>query len=419
MRRITISDNTVRHSGLVSGTQLSFRLKIEIAKLLDDLGVDAIETAPIADDKTDYLLVKSISTAIRNAAVKVPVDILAPDSPALSWAALHDAVHPVLQVPAPVSTVQMEYFCHSKPAGMISRIKERVSACTGLCDDVEFVALDFTRADEDFLAQAIAAAVEAGAGTVTVSDMAGNLLPDEFGEAVARVRAIIPENVRLGVQCSNALQLADACAVAAIKAGACEVKTSVFGRSSASVSRFSHILDAKSDVLDAKCDINLTALEHVTAKVREMCEAYQVNPRISTGALESLDAREVEAELPVVPTYILDSYLITSSNITRSSCLLKIKTADGRILESICAGNGPVDASFLAMEKVVGTRYELDDFKIRSVTEGREAMGETVVLLRHEGKLYSGKGVSTDIVGSSILAYLDAVNKIVYEEDKA
>lgn len=419
MRRITISDNTVRHAGNTSGTQLSFRIKIEIAKLLDDLGVDAIETSPIADNKTDYLLVKSIAAAVRKAAVTVPVDILAADSPSAAWDALHDAVRPVLQVPAPVSTVQMEYFCHSKPAGMISRIKERVAACAELCKDVEFVALDFTRADEELLAQAIAAAVEAGAGTVTVSDMAGNLLPDEFGEAVARVRAMLPEGVRLGVQCCNALQLADACAVSAIRAGACEVKTSVFGLSSVSLSSFSRILDAKSDVLGASCGINLTALEHVTGKVREMCEAYHANPRTSTGEIETLDAQEVEAGLPVPPTYLLESYLITSGNITSSSCMLKIRTADGRILEAICAGNGPVDAAFLAMEKVVGARYELDDFKIRSVTEGREAMGETVVLLRHEGKIFSGKGVSTDIVGSSILAYLDAVNKIVYEEDKA
>lgn len=419
MRRITISDNTVRHAGLAAGAQISFRIKIEIAKLLDSLGVDAIETAPITDDKTDYLLVKSIASAVSKAAVTVPVDIMDAASPSAAWAALQGAKRPVLQVPAPVSTVQMEYFCHSKPAGMIALIKERVAACAALCKDVEFVALDFTRSDDEFLAQAIAAAVEAGAATVTLSDMAGNLLPDQLGAAVARVRAALPAGVRLGVQCSNALYLADACAIAAIGAGADEIKTSAFGRASASVECFSRILEAKSDILNACCGINLTALEHVTANVREMCEAYQENPRISTGVIEEMNIQEQEEELPVPATYQLESYLITSGNITSSSCLLKLKKADGEILESISVGNGPVDASFQAMEKVVGARYELDDFKIRSVTEGREAMGETVVLLRHEGKLYSGKGVSTDIVGSSILAYLDAVNKIVYGEGKA
>ena len=75
-----------------------------------------------------------------------------------------------------------------------------------------------------------------------------------------------------------------------------------------------------------------------------------------------------------------------------------------------------MDAAFLAIEQIVGCHYELDDFQIQAVTEGREAMGETVVRLRAGGKIYSGRGISTDIIGSSIRAYISAVNKIVYEE---
>ena len=387
--------------------------------MLDALGVDSIETAGISDDKSDYLLVKSIASAVRSAAVTVPVDILDAKSPDAAWDALKVARRPVLQVPAPVSTVQMEYFCHSKPAAMLDKIRERVSSCAALCSEVEFVALDFTRADEEFLSRAVSAAVEAGATAVTISDMAGNLLPDRFGEAVRKVRSQLPEGIRLCVQCSNALHLADACAVSAICAGADEIKTSVFGETSASIDTLSRIVEAESDVLGCTCGINLTGLEHVTAQIREMCHAYRENPRISTGEIEKLNIPEIEEELPVPATYQLESYLITSGNITSSSCLLKLRKTDGEVLEDICVGNGPVDAAFQAMEKLVGARYELDDFKIRSVTEGREAMGETVVLLRHEGRIYSGKGVSTDIVGSSILAYLDAVNRIIYEEGKA
>ena len=89
---------------------------------------------------------------------------------------------------------------------------------------------------------------------------------------------------------------------------------------------------------------------------------------------------------------------------------------NGEILEGVALGDGPVDAAFLALENIIGGHYELDDFQIRSVTEGRQAMGETVVKLRVGGKLYSGRGTSTDIVGSSILAYISALNKITYEE---
>jgi len=82
----------------------------------------------------------------------------------------------------------------------------------------------------------------------------------------------------------------------------------------------------------------------------------------------------------------------------------------------VSLGDGPIDAAFLAIERIVGRHYELDDFQIQSITEGREAMGETVVKLRSGGKLYSGRGISTDIIGASIRAYVNAVNKIVYEE---
>jgi hypothetical protein len=74
-----------------------------------------------------------------------------------------------------------------------------------------------------------------------------------------------------------------------------------------------------------------------------------------------------------------------------------------------------IDAAFLALEQIMGTHFELDDFQIQSVTQGKEAMGSALVKLRKEGKLYSGNGISTDIISASIKAYINAVNKIVYE----
>ena len=89
----------------------------------------------------------------------------------------------------------------------------------------------------------------------------------------------------------------------------------------------------------------------------------------------------------------------------------------GKPLEGISTGDGAIDAAFNSIEKATGRHFELDDFQIQSVTEGREAMGETIVRLRStDGRLYSGRGISTDIIGSSIRAYVSAVNKIIYEE---
>ena len=471
MRNISICELSVRRSGEFSGSPLPFRVKIEVAKLLSRLGVSAIETSPVPDGGTDYFLVKSLASAVGECTLSVPVDILDPESPARTWNALKDALKPRLQVAVPVSTVQMEYFCHKKPAALLKMISDCVSACSALCPDVEFVAEDFSRSEPDFLKEAISAAVAAGARMVTVSDAAGTFLPDEFYVAVSDIRAMLPEDVRLGVQCSNELFLADACAVAAVRAGADEVKTMAFGNSTTSLKRFPRILNACSDRCGAVCGVGLTGLEHCLSQINSLCDVrsghlhVQAAPAEGDGAELKLSARDdvatvlkvagklgyelseedsrkvfdVLSRMPskdeiigakeidaivasvafqVPSTYHLESFVINTGNVLTPTCSLRLRKGDD-ILESVSTGDGPVDAAFQAIGKVTGRNYELDDFQIRAVTEGRQAMGETVVRLRHGGSVYSGRGVSKDIVGSSVLAYLNAVNKIAYEEEQA
>ena len=80
-------------------------------------------------------------------------------------------------------------------------------------------------------------------------------------------------------------------------------------------------------------------------------------------------------------------------------------------------GYDSMNAGHLAIEQIVGHHYELDDFQIQAVTGGKESIGSAFVKLRSNGKLYSGNGISTDIVGASIRAYINALNKIIYEEN--
>ena len=114
-------------------------------------------------------------------------------------------------------------------------------------------------------------------------------------------------------------------------------------------------------------------------------------------------------------TYHLENYLLSSSDITGSMARVTL-TKDNEEIVGVGTGNGPVDSAFLAIEQCVGHHYELDSFEIDAVTEGKEALGSAIVKLRNQGKLFSGNGVSTDIIGASIRAYLNALNKIVFEE---
>ena len=121
--------------------------------------------------------------------------------------------------------------------------------------------------------------------------------------------------------------------------------------------------------------------------------------------------------LQVPPTYRLKSFVINSGNLISATANISLDKGD-RMMQGVSVGDGPIDAAFLAIEKIIGTHYDLDDFQIQAVTEGREAVGSAVVKLRSStGKLYSGRGISTDIIGASIRAYINALNKIVYEEN--
>lgn len=470
MRNISICDISVRKSEQFAGNPLPFRIKLEVAKYLSKLGVTAIEAAPIMNGKTDYFLIKSLASAVADSTVAVPVDIMVPESISQTWDALKEAKKPRLQVPVPVSTVQMEYFCHLKPAGILELISSKVADCAALCPEVEFVAVDFGRSENEFLLQTIKAAVDSGATIVTVADVAASLLPDEFYAEIKRIKDALPENVKLGVYCSNDLYLADACAIAAVRAGADEIKTMAFGSSTVALDKFPFILNQKSDVCGAECVVRLTELKRVVGQIHKLCDAcvckaptavsvqdherdsivissgddmtsvvhtigrlgydlseddrmkvFDALMRLTSGngvvGAKEIDAIVASVAFQVPVTYHLESFVINTGNVMTPTCHMRIRKGDD-ILESVCLGDGPVDAAFLAIDQVIGKHYELEDYQVRAITEGREAMGETIVRLRYDGRVYSGRGVSKDIVESSLIAYLNAVNKIVYEEEQ-
>ena len=121
--------------------------------------------------------------------------------------------------------------------------------------------------------------------------------------------------------------------------------------------------------------------------------------------------------MQVPETYSLVSFSVNASNVLSATASIILKK-DGNALSGLSYGNGPIDAAFLAIEAITGRHIEVDDFDLSAITEGKEAMGQAIVKLRHNGVVYSGRGISTDIIGSSIRAYVSALNKIVYEESK-
>jgi 2-isopropylmalate synthase len=95
---------------------------------------------------------------------------------------------------------------------------------------------------------------------------------------------------------------------------------------------------------------------------------------------------------------------------------VSLKVNDNIIHES-ATGDGPVDAIFNSIDRALNTKYKIESYQVRSVTEGRQAMGEALIRIRIGGKSYTGRGVSTDIIEASAKAYLHAINLLEIEKN--
>ncbi len=119
----------------------------------------------------------------------------------------------------------------------------------------------------------------------------------------------------------------------------------------------------------------------------------------------------VEIELTKVPeTFIFHDFQIMSgSSMTPLAAVTLIK--DGKELTDAATGNGPVDAVFNGIERIVAQQGILRDYDLKAVTMGRDALGEAMVRVEIAGAVYSGIGTSPDVIEASARAYLNAFNR--------
>ena len=456
MKKITVSDVTLRVA-TEQETALTFRERLAVAEKLDIARVDAIELPLLCNSKENEVICRTIASTIKNAMVKIPVGDNE-ESVVVSARCVKDALKPCLQVIMPVSTAQMEYFYHLKAPAMQVKIGELVKSAKTYCEQVEFVAKDAFRAEDGFLESCVKTAVEAGATSVAITDETGVAFPEDFENIVNKIKSAC--DVKVCVQPSNALSMATACAISAIKAGADGVKTSSFGEY-LSIGTMSEVVRAKKYDLGIDCDIDTTKAKSISLQIENNEEdASEQKKNVSYGMIESsatlkeivdaikqlgyelsdvdngkvyeefkkvttkkesIDAKELEAiiastAMQVPSTYHLVNYVVNSGNIIPATANVTLEK-DGEKFTGVSTGDGPIDAAFHAIEQVIGHHYELDDFQVHAVTKGRGAVGSSLIRLRANGKLYPGNGVSTDIVGACIRAYINALNKIVYEGD--
>ena len=133
---------------------------------------------------------------------------------------------------------------------------------------------DRTRSDPAFLYDVIAAAMEAGAKTVTVCDTAGAMLPDEFAAFITGIYENVPalKEITLGVACSDGLSMADSCAIAAVRAGAREIKAAAYRLDAVSLPNVAKVLSAKGDAFGVTCAVRTNQMGRITDQIAWMCQ---------------------------------------------------------------------------------------------------------------------------------------------------
>ncbi|GAB6164713.1 2-isopropylmalate synthase [Thermostilla marina] len=126
----------------------------------------------------------------------------------------------------------------------------------------------------------------------------------------------------------------------------------------------------------------------------------------------------IEQQSQIVPdVWTLEDYQLDCGLGRTPRVALKLRRGETVEQTELAGGDGPVDAIFLAIEKLTGVSVTCRDFNVHSVTVGKDAQGEVQVQLEHKGTIYRGRGVSTDSIEASAKAFLNAINRILAVEN--
>ncbi|HSR76535.1 MAG TPA: 2-isopropylmalate synthase [Xanthobacteraceae bacterium] len=228
--RVVIFDTTLRDGEQCPGATMTHDEKLEVAELLDNMGVDIIEAGfPIASEG-DFAAVQEIARRTKNAVVC-----------GLSRAGFKDidrcaeAIKPAkrgrIHTFLSTSPVHMKWKLQKEPHEVYEMVIAQVTRARNHTDDVEWSCEDGTRTEHDFLFRCVEAAINAGATTVNIPDTVGYSTPEEYFSLIKMVRERVPnsDRARFSVHCHDDLGMAVANSLAGVRAGARQIECTING----------------------------------------------------------------------------------------------------------------------------------------------------------------------------------------------
>ncbi len=270
--RVVIFDTTLRDGEQCPGATMTHDEKLEVAELLDNMGVDIIEAGfPIASEG-DFAAVQEIARRTKNAVVC-----------GLSRAGFKDidrcaeAIKPArrgrIHTFLSTSPVHMKWKLQKEPHEVYEMVIAQVTRARNHTDDVEWSSEDGTRTEHDFLCRCVEAAINAGATTVNIPDTVGYATPEEYFALIKMVRERVPNSskARFSVHCHDDLGMAVANSLAGVRAGARQIECTVNGigerAGNASLEEVVMAMRVRNDVLPYWTGINSTMLTRASKLV--------------------------------------------------------------------------------------------------------------------------------------------------------
>jgi 2-isopropylmalate synthase len=500
--RVLIFDTTLRDGEQSPGATMTHDEKLEIAEMLDDMGVDIIEAGfPIASEG-DFEAVSEIARRSKDAVICGLARANYKDIDRC-WEAVRHAKRPRIHTFIGTSPLHRDIPKLSMDE-MAERIHDTVTHARNLCDNVQWSPMDATRTEWDYLCRVVEIAIKAGATTINIPDTVGYTAPAESADLIRRLIATVPgaDEVIFATHCHNDLGMATANALAAVAGGARQIECTINGlgerAGNTALEEVVMALKVRHDIMPYTTGIDTTKIMAISRRVSTVSGfPVQFNKAIvgknafahesgihQDGMLKNAQTFEImrpedvglketslvmgkhsgraalRAKLKELGFELADNQLndvfvrfkaladrkkevfdedLIALMRTQEEAAERIKvkflrvicgteapqsaditlTIDGQDHQMTAQGDGPVDATFRAVNALFPHHAKLQLYQVHAVTEGTDAQATVSVRLEEDGRIVTGQSADTDTVVASAKAYVAALNNLLVRRTKS
>ena len=496
--RVLIFDTTLRDGEQSPGATMTLEEKLQIATLLDEMGVDIIEAGfPIASEG-DFEAVSEIARLARDAVICGLARANFKDIDRC-WEAVKHAKRPRIHTFIGTSPLHRA-IPNLDMDQMAERIHETVTHARNLCDNVQWSPMDATRTEHDYLCRVVEIAIKAGATTINIPDTVGYTAPRESAALIRMLIERVPgaDTVTFATHCHNDLGMATANALAAVEAGARQIECTINGlgerAGNTALEEVVMAMKVRNDIMPYRTGIDTTKIMQASRMVATVAGfPVQFNKAIvgknafahesgihQDGMLKNAQTFEImrpedvglnatslvmgkhsgraalRAKLSELGYGLGDNQLndvfvrfkeladrkkevydddlvalVQDQGTNAANDRIQVKrlrvvcgtegpqtaelvlTIDGVEHGVEATGDGPVDAAFNAVNRLVPHEARLALYQVHAVTEGTDAQATVSVRMEEGGKIVTGQSADTDTIVASARAYVNALNKLL------